>query len=176
MILLVLKVYPNTLITMTTDSILRFSVPDFSVSASDRSFFAFAAPKKAVDQSIPLNDARISRKIVPGPAGLDVQGFAFINHKSALHASKEWFSGQNVEDVYLPEVCQLICDVTGAKRAIVNNVAFRRRLADEQNDPTFYLKKGCELDKEFSLLPRDRTMGKSEVVGVWRSSSMADRA
>ena len=56
------------------------------------------------------------------------------------------FEGQNVEAIYIPEVCDLICKVTGAKKAIVNNVVFRKKLVENQADPTFYHKAGSDFD------------------------------
>lgn len=144
---------------MTTEATIRYNVPDFSVPAQDRSLFATAAPKQVSDLKIPLRDARTDSDIVQGPAGLDIQGFAYVNHHSALDDSGRWFVGQDFEEVYLPEVCDLVCKVTGAKKAIVNNCAFRRRLADEQADPTFYLKRGCTLDQELAKFPRNVALG-----------------
>ena len=112
-----------------TRAILTFHEPDESIKPEDRGLFAFAGQKRVVKQQVNLQDARNDINIVKGPRGLDAQGFAYIKHRSALHNSDQWFSGQNVEDIYLPEVKRLICEITGAKRAVVNNVAFRRRLA-----------------------------------------------
>ena len=60
--------------------------------------------------------------------------------------------------MYLPEVCELVCNVTGAKNAIVNNCAFRRKHAERQADPNFYLKKGDALDLELGKMERDTPM------------------
>lgn len=141
------------------EATLRFNVPDLSVKSQDRSLFAFAAPKEVRDLKIPLHDARTDANIVKGPAGLDAQGFAYINHHSALDDSGRWFIGQDFEEIYMPEVCDLVCKVTGVKKAIINNCAFRRRLADEQADPTFYLEKGCTLDQELATFPRNVALG-----------------
>lgn len=139
--------------------ILHFREPDPSITKDDRALFSNAAAKRAVNESIPLNDIRTDARITLGPAGLDKQGFAYLKHQSAL-ASEEWFTGRNVEDVYIPEVCDLVCEMTGAKRAIVNNVAFRRRLADNQADPMFYHKRDGPLDKEVGKMARDKMLGK----------------
>lgn len=143
-----------------TEATLRFSIPDFSVPAEERSLFAFAAPKGVVDLKIPLRDARTDTDMVKGPAGLDAQGFAYVKHRSALSNSDRWFVGQDFEDIYMPEICDLVCEVTGAKKAIINNCAFRRKLADEQADPTFYLKRGNVLDQELAKFPRNVALGR----------------
>lgn len=148
----------------STRAILRFKEPNFYIGPEDRSLFALCAATRVVDAEINLHDARNSAEIAKGAAGLDVQGFTYVKHRSALansnRPSESWFEGQNLEDVYFPEVCKLICDLTGAKRAIVNNSAFRRKLANEQADPTHYLKRDCDLDKEIQKLPKDIPFGK----------------
>lgn len=144
-----------------TEAILRFTVPDLTVTKDDRGLFSLAAPKDVIDERIILNDARQDPRIVKGAGGLDVQGFAYLQHHSALSGSDQYFSGQNIEDIYLPEVCDLVCKATGAKSAIVNNCAFRYKLVDEKRDPKFYFKRGNPIDVEISKMPRNVTMGKS---------------
>lgn len=143
----------------TTQAILRFAEPDLSVPAKDRALFALAANKIVREDTVALNDFRTDERVVKGPEGLDVQGFTYLNHRSALQNSDQWFSGLNVEDIYLPELCDLICKITGAQTAVVNNVAFRRRLADKQADLSYVHKRGDELDREIAKLPRDKTLG-----------------
>lgn len=144
---------------MAATGVVRYNIPDFSVPAEERCTFAFAAPKDVADLSVPLRDARTDPDIVKGPAGIDVQGFTLIKHRSALHNSDRWFTGQDFEEVYMPEVCDLVCKVTGAKKAIINNCAFRRRLADEQADPKFYLKRGHMFDQELAKFPKNVALG-----------------
>lgn len=115
---------------------IRFNVPDVSIPAEERAFYTLAATKQVVDLEIPLHDARTDENIVRGPASLDIQSFAYVNHHSALDDSGRWYIGQDIEEVYMPEVCDLICKVTGAKKAIIIDCAFRRRLEDKQQDPT----------------------------------------
>ena len=137
--------------------ILRFAEPDDSAHAEDRELFALAASKVVHDEKLILHDARTDPNIVKGPAGLDVQGFAYIKHQSAL-TSQEWFTGMNIEEVYLPEMEKLLCEITGAKRAVTNNAAFRRRTADKQVDHTYVQKSGGPLDKEIAMLPKERAL------------------
>jgi hypothetical protein len=130
-----------TVMTETeTKAILRFSVPDQSVTAEERSLFAFPANKSVVEETLSLHnfysapdarDATDTAGLVKGRNGLDVQGFTYVKHRSALSDSGTWFEGKEVERLYIPEVEKLICEVTGAKTAVVANVAIRRRLADE---------------------------------------------
>ena len=134
--------------------VLRFGIPDDSLTAEERGLFAPKANKGIVEEKLVLHDARTDTNIVAGPDGLDVQGFAYIKHQSAL-TSQEWFTGDNVENVYLPELTNLMLSITGAKNAVVNNVAFRRRTADQQADPNFVLRKGEPLDQEMEKLPKD---------------------
>ena len=128
------------------------------VPASGRSLFAFPASTEVIEEKLDLRDIRTSTSIVQGPAGLDAQGLTSIQHRSAL-SDQSWFSGTNIEDVYFPEVCKLLCRVTDAKHAMVNNCAFRRKHVENQNDPTFYLKKDGPLDKELAKQNRDTPNG-----------------
>ena len=52
----------------------------------------------------------------------------------------------------------MICKVTGASRAVVNNSGFRRKPVALQNDPNWVHMKGTELDKMLCALPRDRPL------------------
>ena len=141
--------------------VFRFGVPDQSVGPEDRCMFAFPAHKKVREEKLKLHDARKSSSIVHGPAGLDEQGFAYAKHKSALYDPDTWFTGQDIEDLYVPAVRGLICEVTGAKSGGILDCAFRRRLADKQTDPNFYLGRRCELDQEIAKWPRDVALGAS---------------
>ena len=65
-------------------------------------------------------------------------------HTSAL-SGEDFLSGTNVEDFYLPEVVELMLRLTGAREAVVHNVAFRRRLvSEEQGDGGFVRRAGGE--------------------------------
>lgn len=138
---------------------MRFKIPDSSITSQDRGLYALAAPKEVHDLKIPLHDARTDTNIVKDPVGLDTQGFAYVDHHSALDDSDRWFIGQDFEEIYMPEVRDLVCKVTGAKKAIIINCAFRRRLADEQADQKFYYKKGCTFDQELATFPKNVAMG-----------------
>ena len=72
----------------------------------------------------------------------------------------QWFDAAKVEQTYIAEVEELVKQVTGAKRAVANNTCFRRKLADQQEDPKWYLKRGEPLDKIMATLPTDRNFGK----------------
>lgn len=74
-----------------------------------------------------------------GPEGLDVQGFTYVQHKSAL-TLEQWMSGTNVEETYIPEVEELVKKVTGGKTVVVNHLGIRKRTAANNTNPTFYRK------------------------------------
>jgi GA4 desaturase len=135
----------------------RFVEEDLSIPASERSFFASPAKKEVRDIRLPLYDYRSDHNITKGPAGLDTCGFTVANHKSAL--TGEDFLGHQVEDVYLKECEELVKRLTGAKAAVVNNVALRRKLATEQLDKRFYYKRGHPMDVALGQAPRDKPLG-----------------
>jgi GA4 desaturase len=139
---------------------LRFGIPDLSVSPEDRALYGFPANKEVIQERVKLHDFRTSSEVTKGPEGLDVQGFTYINHRSALNNSDQRFTEEDVRKTFIPEVEDLICKVTGAKRAVANNIAFRRKLATEQEDPKFYYKKDHPLDQALSKFPRDIAIGR----------------
>ncbi|EME83006.1 uncharacterized protein MYCFIDRAFT_196406 [Pseudocercospora fijiensis CIRAD86] len=146
--------------TTTTKGILRFSIPDESVTAEQRAFFATPQNKDFVKQEAELLDFNNS-DIVKGAQGLDVQGFTWIHHKSQIATSEnacngKFFEGSNIEDLYLPELERLIENVTGCKKAVVWNGVTRRKLPVRQDgQPTVQQKKGGEQDRIFDALRRD---------------------
>lgn len=142
-------------------AILHFGVPDFSVSAEERGFFAFPAYKSVAKVSIPLRNARTDADITRGPEGLDVQGFTYLEHHSVLAEDDQWFEGDNIERLYLQECEDLIKRVTGAKRTVSINCSFRRRAVNVESDPKSFVRRGCEIDENLAKLPRDKCTGES---------------
>lgn len=139
----------------------RYSLPSEKTPAYDRSLYSFPASEVVKDHQHKLHDIRTSTCIEKGGAGLDVQGFTHVKHESKL-SGDEWFSGKNVEDVYAPEVIKLICEVTGANRAVVDGFAVRSRAATEtENDPYDVKLRGNPMDLQVSKIPRNIIRGKN---------------
>ncbi|MCJ1386326.1 hypothetical protein MMC17_009452 [Xylographa soralifera] len=134
--------------------IIQYGSPDNSVSAQERALYTLPSSKSITDINQRLYDMRTSNDIVKGPEGLDVQGFTYIEHKSAL-SGEDWFVGNNVIDIYMPEVIDLICKATGAKRAVVDSIAFRRRVASEEEERNVPHRRGDKHDQAMSKLTRD---------------------
>lgn len=130
---------------------VRYNVADLSVRPEDRGLFSGAAHKYGEDVDVDLYDPTTAPEIVQGPEGLDIQGFTYVKHQSALGAD-DWMKGTNVEEKYVPEVEELVRNVTGAKRVVVNHLGIRKRLTQNNNDPTFYRKAGDEHDKAVKQL------------------------
>ncbi|KAK5173939.1 uncharacterized protein LTR77_002620 [Saxophila tyrrhenica] len=124
---------------------VRYNVPDLSVPPEDRGLFSGPAHKYGEDVEVDLYDPATVPEIVQGPEGLDIQGFTYVKHRSALNTD-EWLMGSNVEDIYVPEIQDLVRQVTGARNVIVNHLGIRKRLTANNNDPTFYRKKGDKHD------------------------------
>lgn len=144
-----------------TEAILHFGVPDFSVPAEERGFFAFPAYESVSKVTIPLHDARTDSDITGGPEGLDAQGFTYLNHRSVLADNDRWFEGDNIEKFYLQECEDLIRTITGARRSVAINCSFRRRPVNTQSDPKAFVRRGCEIDENLAKLPRDKCTGTS---------------
>ena len=137
----------------------RFLEPDLSIPASERAIFAGPASILAREESIELNDFRTSPNIAHGPEGLDVQSFTYLTHKSSL-SGDDILQGTNAEDVYAPEVCKWMLGVTGGSRAVVHNIAFRRKLAEQGVELYSYRKAGGEWDESIKNQPAGKISGK----------------
>ncbi|KAF2166411.1 hypothetical protein M409DRAFT_23051 [Zasmidium cellare ATCC 36951] len=139
-----------------TRGVLRFSIPDESIPAEERSLFATPQNKDFVPKEVELHDFCESSDVVQGPEGLHVQGFTYLRHKSKIIGSDQLFEGRNLDDIYLPEVERLMREVTGAKEVIVWSGVVRRKLPTHQeNNPTVQHRKGGDLDKMIDSMPRD---------------------
>lgn len=145
----------------TVRGTVRYNLPDLSVLPEDRGLFSGPAHKYGEDVDVDLYDPTAAPEIVQGPAGLDIQGFTYVKHRSALDAD-EWLTGNNVEEKYVPEVEELVRQVTGAKKVVVNHLGIRKRLAANNTDPTFYRKAGDKHDETVKqLTERNSPWGKS---------------
>ncbi|USW59777.1 Putative hydroxylase/desaturase AsaB [Septoria linicola] len=139
--------------------IFRFLDPDLSVPASERPMFVGPTPKRVVEERIKLIDFRNSHDIEKGAKGLDVQSFTFVNHKFSLHAN-QILEGTNAEDIYAQEVIDFMLKLTGASRAVVHNITFRRKTAESQDqtlDPKQYAvqRRGGERLRQVGSQPRN---------------------
>lgn len=141
-----------------TYGVFTFVEPDLSIPATERPMFAAPETKHSVEEKLVLHDFRTATDIARGAQGLDTQGFTFINHKSALD-TELLLTGTNIETVegtYAQESLNLLLELTGAKRGIVHNVVFRRRLSPGEPDLSSLFPKG---DKEETNAPRKRILG-----------------
>ena len=130
---------------------VRYNLPDLSVKPEDRGLFSGPAHKYGEDVEVDLHNPATSPEIIQGPEGLDIQGFTYVKHKSALDEG-DWLEGNNVEETYVPEVEELVKQVTGAKKVVINHLGIRKRLAANNSDPTFYRKKGDKHDEAVKQL------------------------
>ncbi|KXT18715.1 hypothetical protein AC579_2700 [Pseudocercospora musae] len=137
--------------------VFRYVEADLSTKAEDRAIYAPPAPRRIKEETLVLHNFWTSDDVAKGNEGLDVQSFTYINHTSAL-SSDEFFEGTNCEDVYAPECIDLILKLTGAKRGIAHNVAFRRDLATNQADLSFVPARGGAMDQAIAKLPKDRLL------------------
>lgn len=135
---------------------VRYNLPDTSVRPEDRGLFSGPAHKSGEDVEVDLYDPVATPEIVQGPEGLDVQGFTYVKHKSVLDEG-DWLEGNNVEEKYVPEVEELVRQVTGAKKVLVNHLGIRKRLSNNNNDPKFYRKAGDQHDEAVKKLTKGST-------------------
>lgn len=142
-----------------TYGVFRFLEPDLSVPAEERAIFAGPASKVAKEEEIELHDFRTSHNIVKGARGLDVQAFTYLNHTSSL-TGDEILKGTNAEDIYAPEVIDFMLGVTGGSRAVVHNIAFRRKLATKSVDLYHVNRAGGEWDEAIKKQPCNRISSK----------------
>lgn len=151
---------PGVVESQTVRGTIRYNLPDLTVRPEDRGLFSGPAHSSGEDVEVDLYDPTSSSEIIQGPEGLDIQGFTYVQHKSVLDA-EEWLTGNNVEEKYVPEVEELVRQVTGAKKVVVNHLGIRKRLSEKNNDPTFYRKKGDQHDEAVKQLAgQDKPWGK----------------
>ena len=141
--------------------LIRYCLPDLGLPAAERSFYSFPANKLVKEEWQQLNDYRNALEVVKGPRGLDIQGFTYVKHTSSLSTDK-LLTGRNAEDVYLKEVTDLICEVTGANRAVVDGVAFgQKKPTQETTDHYHVSKRGSDMVVALSKIARDKVRGKN---------------
>lgn len=93
----------------------------------------------------PILDFDTSDETVKGPAGLDVQGFTFIKHKSKVSAATESdLPDEVLENVYYPELEALMREITGASIVKVIFTVFRYECADFEASMSNYLARDSE--------------------------------
>lgn len=142
---------------------VRYNLPDLRVKPEDRGLFSGPAHIHGEDVEVDLHDPAASPEIIQGPEGLDIQGFTYVKHQSSL-GEQDWLEGSNVEEKYVPEVVELVKQVTGAREVVVNHLGIRKRLAANNSDPTFYRKKGDKHDEAVKkLTERDSPWGMSTI-------------
>ena len=86
-----------------------------------------------------------------------------MTHHSAFAKLYQWLAECSTEEIFHPEVDEVMRKVTGAKQIIIGNSAIRNQLANEQVDPTNYEKRGSEMDKPLKKMPRDGPRGQSSL-------------
>jgi hypothetical protein len=149
----------------TTKGTLRFVLPDPDIGPEKLAFLSFPPAKEYRMEAVELHDYRTDSSIIRGPSGLDIQGFTFVNHESAL-LGDQWFSESAAEEVYLPEVISLTKTLTGASKIAIANATFRRRLASAaRNDPTQYKKATDPVTFDMKAMASDTPKGIAQVHG-----------
>ena len=79
--------------------VIRYMISSKTPSPEERSLFALAACSHFEEHELEVRDFRRAEELVKGPEGLDVQGFTYIDHESALSKADTWFTEQNVEEI-----------------------------------------------------------------------------
>ena len=138
-------------------AIFRYGEPDRSVSAAQRSLFAFPKIVNVAEEKMTLNDYRTDTKLARGVEGLHRHGFTLVENHSD---PSNWATEGDVREKYIPTVEQLVKNITGCKTVITNSVVFRRKYpAQYDADSGFYHPKGGDLDKMLKALPCEQAMG-----------------
>lgn len=79
--------------------VIRYVVASKTPAPEERSLFAIPPASSSTEHEFAIRDFRKAEELTKGPEGLDVQGFTYIDHESALSKSDTWFEGGNLEDV-----------------------------------------------------------------------------
>jgi hypothetical protein len=119
---------------------VQYWEPDNYRDPSDCGFFAAPPPKTITTKEVQLHDIRLE-KIEPK---LKTHGFQVIYHKSSLLGngySSERFIDDNVENIYFPEVINLVKRELGPTQVFIFNCGIRKVPAPDTivltSDPTF---------------------------------------
>jgi len=105
----------------------RFGIPDNSGPITDRAMYA-VPPSEKFDVIMPIHDVLTKpADYVEGAAGLDIQSFAYVKHKSVLAEGERWSEREAIEKYYLTEVEELVKKHTGATRVFCHNAGLRRK-------------------------------------------------
>ena len=123
---------------------------------------------------VTIHDARP----VAGEVSLDANGFALVNHKSAV---RDFFDDEEVRRVYYPEVERILQKVTGAYRVHIFDHTVRRRVdgAQDRSDAPRQPVQRVHIDhtarsgpqRVRDLLPGEADellKGRVQVINVWR--------
>jgi hypothetical protein len=121
-----------------------------------------------------IHDARP----VAGEVSLDANGFALVNHRSAV---RDFFDDEEVKRVYYPEVEQVLKQVTGAYRVHIFDHTVRRRVdgAQDRSDAPRQPVQRVHIDhtarsgpqRVRDLLPDEADellKGRVQVINLWR--------
>jgi hypothetical protein len=143
----------------SVQAVFRYGEPDRSVPASARSLFSQPKLVNMHEAQLPLHNYRTATHLTRGVEGLHRHGFTLLeNHVDpGMYATE-----QDVRESYIPYVEKLVRELTGCKTAIVNNAAFRRKVAEKYDkDKAFYHPKGGEIDRMMAAFPSDVAMSMS---------------
>lgn len=112
----------------------RFIDPDTSLDPWKCDYFAIARPKNLKLEILPLHDIRSIAEDGEDIPRLSTHGFEAVRHESSLFRppyNRDSFNDPTLlEDVYLPEICDLLRKVTGASRTEVISCGTRQKQAD----------------------------------------------
>jgi hypothetical protein len=101
---------------------LKFVEPDTSKDPWDCGYVTLPDPKEVINEVLPLHDPRPEIFSPSSPYKLRTHGFTAIKHKSVLQSFN---NADDVENIYLPEVKELLKSVRGAKS--IHIIAYDQR-------------------------------------------------
>jgi hypothetical protein len=130
-----------------------YSEPNVDVDPWDCDYFAFPRPKLISEKDVELHDLRPEIFSESNPYKLETHGFPAVKHQSSLvskHGSAVALKklSEDIRDIYLPELFELVKQVTGCRKVLATNVGVRDGTAESAQDLMAQTTCGIPVDRE----------------------------
>ena len=113
---------------------IQYIDPDTSLDPWDCHYYGIPRAKTVYQYVHELHDLRPEIFQAASPYSLETHAFTAVKHKSKLdsppHTRDNFMVTENLENVYLPEVIELVKSVTGAKKCFIISSSLRQKEAE----------------------------------------------
>lgn len=115
---------------------IQYVEPETSVDPWDCGYFAVPKAKEVIHTIQPLTDLRPSIFLPSNPYKLSTHAFTGIKHQSKLNfAAGDGYDSELTQTVLIPEIKEILKEVTGAETVHVLGLATRLKESDPDTVP-----------------------------------------